>query len=367
MARVLAYTSPARGHLYPVVDLLVECTRRGHSVEVHALASEVQVLGAAGLEAHALAGAIEALPLDDSRALTPLGALRRVLAKFLERAPHEVASLRRALEQRRPDLLLVDINALGAAALAEASGVPWVMFSPYLLPLLSRDVPPFGLGLTPGSGAWFRVRDAAVRATLRAALADFTRPTNQLRLSLGARPLDHVIDFPLPAPRLLSLTTAAFEYPRSDWPSSVRFCGPGLWQPPAPQPALAGESGPAFVLITTSSEAQGDARLIEVALDALAGLPYRVVATSAAHDAARFRAPDNACVARFLPHEAFLPRAAAVITSSWTAKPTPPLPTPSATTGATPSTLACTRCGATESSPTLRPQSACRTTPASTR
>jgi len=313
MARVLAYTSPARGHLYPTVGLLVECARRGHSVEVHALASEVPALSAAGLDAYALAPAIEALPLDDGAARTPLGALRRVLAKFLERAPHEIESLRRVLEQRRPDLLLVDINTLGAAALAEASGLPWAMFSPYLLPLLSRDAPPFGLGLTPGSGPLFRARDAVVRATLRGALGDLTRPTNQLRRSVGAAPLDHVIDFPLPAPRLLSLTTAAFEYPRRDWPSSVHFCGPGLWQPPEPPPALAREDGPPFVLVTASSEAQGDARLIEVALEALEGLPYRVVATSAAHDARRFRAPDNARVERFLPHEAFLPRAAAVI------------------------------------------------------
>ena len=315
MARVLAYTSPARGHLYPIVDLLVECTRRGHTVEVHGLASEVPALRATGLEAHPLASAIEALPLDDAAAHTALGALRRVLAKFLERAPHEISSLGPVLEQRRPDLVLVDINTLGAAALAEAAGLPWVMFSPYLLPLLSRDVPPFGLGLTPGSGPLHRARDAVVRATLRGALADLTRPMNRLRRSVGAAALEHVIDFPLPARRLLSLTTASFEYPRRDWPSSIRFCGPGLWQPPQPAPPRAGESGLPFVLVTASSEAQGDARLIEVALGALAGLPYRVVATSAAHEPSRFaaQAPDNAFVERFLPHEAFLPQAAAVI------------------------------------------------------
>ena len=313
MARILAYTSPARGHLFPIVDLILECRRRGHDVEVHGLASQVPALLAAGLDAHPLAPEIEAAPLDDARAFTALGALRRVVATFLKRAPHEVRSLREVLAARRPDLLLVDINTLGAAALAEVSGIPWAMFSPYLLPLPSRDAPPFGLGLAPGKGALFRVRDAAVLAVTRAALADLTKPLNAMRRDLGASALEHAVDFPLPAPRLLMLTSEHFEYPHSDWPSSIHFCGPGLWQPPFELPAYATEPGSPFVLVTLSSEAQGDERMLEVALEALAELPYRVVASSAAHAPERFKAPANARVERFLPHDAILPQAAAVI------------------------------------------------------
>jgi UDP:flavonoid glycosyltransferase YjiC (YdhE family) len=109
------------------------------------------------------------------------------------------------------------------------------------------------------------------------------------------------------------LTSATFEYPHGDWPDSIHYCGPGLWQPPFSAPGYANEPGSPFVLVTVSSEAQRDERLLEVALEALAGLPYRVVATSAAHEPGRFRPPANAHVERFLPHAAFLPRAAAVV------------------------------------------------------
>lgn len=34
MARYLTYTSPARGHLYPIVPTLLELHRRGHDVHV---------------------------------------------------------------------------------------------------------------------------------------------------------------------------------------------------------------------------------------------------------------------------------------------------------------------------------------------
>jgi hypothetical protein len=41
MAGVLAYTSPARGHLFPLTPILDELSRRGHSVAVRTLASQV--------------------------------------------------------------------------------------------------------------------------------------------------------------------------------------------------------------------------------------------------------------------------------------------------------------------------------------
>ena len=41
MARFLAYTSPARGHLYPIIPTLLELGRRGHDVQVRTLSSEV--------------------------------------------------------------------------------------------------------------------------------------------------------------------------------------------------------------------------------------------------------------------------------------------------------------------------------------
>ena len=42
MARLLAYTSPARGHLYPIVPILLELQRRGHEIGLRTLASQVE-------------------------------------------------------------------------------------------------------------------------------------------------------------------------------------------------------------------------------------------------------------------------------------------------------------------------------------
>ena len=52
MTRYLAYTSPARGHLYPLVQTLLELRGRGHDVHVRTLASEVAALDRLGLTPH---------------------------------------------------------------------------------------------------------------------------------------------------------------------------------------------------------------------------------------------------------------------------------------------------------------------------
>src|SRR6516165_5915156 len=119
MARILTYTTPSAGHLFPRAQLLLELRARGHEVAVRTLASQVQTMRGLGLDAAAVDPRIEAIPLDDYRARTPVGANRRNVRTFCKRALHEVPDLRAAIERHRPDAVLVDVNAFGAVAAAE--------------------------------------------------------------------------------------------------------------------------------------------------------------------------------------------------------------------------------------------------------
>src|SRR3981081_1767120 len=120
MSRYLAYTSPARGHLYPIVAHRLALRERGHEVHVRTLASELAALEAVGLHAGPIAPAIEQAPLTDFQAATPEGGLAKAFETFAERTTHEVPDLRRAIAEVDPDGLLIDITTVGAAALAEA-------------------------------------------------------------------------------------------------------------------------------------------------------------------------------------------------------------------------------------------------------
>jgi MGT family glycosyltransferase len=315
--RLLAYTSPARGHLYPTVPILTELSARGHHTSVCTLSCELEHLEPLGIEATAIDPAIERIPITDWKERSPRRAAISVLETFAERAESEVPDLTRAIELRNPDVLLIDINSWGAATAAEASGLPWAIYSPYLLPLSSRDAPPYGPGLRPMGGPLGSVRDALVRRVAdvifnRAALPSL----NALRTRHNLPVLDRFEGLLGRPPLLLSLTVEGFEYPRSDWPANVQLVGPMNWSPAdptLPAPEWLADTHDPLVLVTSSTELQRDKRLPRVALEALPPVGMAVVATTAAHDPDAFHAPPGSKVVRFVPHEPILERAACAV------------------------------------------------------
>ena len=312
--RILAYTSPARGHLYPLVPILDELAGRGHEIAVRTLSSQVSLIAARGFDAAPIAAAIEAIEHDDYRGRTPTARLRRGLATFAARAPEEVRDLRAAIAACRPDALLVDCATWGANAAAEAWGGPWAQWFPYPLPLSSRDTPPFGPGLKPARGPLGRLRDRAVRPLAIRTLERASLPAfNAVRARVGVPPYATADDMFTTPPLLLYMTAEPFEYARSDWPDSVRLVGPCPWDPPAEAPGWLEQVDRPIVLVSTSSEFQDDGRLVSAALEGLADEDVQVVATlpSASPPTA---IPANARVESFVPHARILERAACAVT-----------------------------------------------------
>jgi len=92
MAKLLCYTSPGRGHLFPTVPVLLEMARRGHDVSLMTLSGEVARMTAAGLRTRPIDPAIEAVTHDDWGASSPTAALDRAVRVFVARAEHEGVS-----------------------------------------------------------------------------------------------------------------------------------------------------------------------------------------------------------------------------------------------------------------------------------
>ncbi|MFI5273740.1 MAG: glycosyltransferase [Ktedonobacterales bacterium] len=315
MARILAYTSPARGHLFPLTPILDELHRRGHQIALRTIASQVPLMRDRGFEAAPISARVEAIESDDWRAGNPRTALGRSVRTFCERAAFDAPDLRQAIADERPDALLVDINSWGGVAAAEAWGGPWATFCPYPMPLSSRDAPPFGPGLAPARGSLGRMRDRIMRPLVTGVIEKTMVPAlNGVRSQMGLAPLDNADDMFRRPLLVLYMTAEPFEYPRSDWPASVVMVGPCAWDPALEPPAWLDEITRPVVLVTTSSEFQDDGRLIRAALDALAGEPVAVVATLPAGDPAHFQPPPNARIERFIPHGAVLDRAVCAVT-----------------------------------------------------
>lgn len=295
MARFLTYTSPARGHLYPIAATLLELRDRGHEVHVRTLASEVRALQALGLHAEPIAPEIEQLKLDDYDWNTPEEALGGGLRTFGKRSVYEVPDFQRAIADVDPDVLVVDVTTVGAAAVAETGTIPWAQWIPFfqhfaLVPNASPELTLIPFTLAP---IGMEVLNAPRQ---RLGLAPLAEPAKAWR-----------------APLYLYFTAEPFELEGLDLPPSFRLVGPGLWEPPAESPAWLEDLDKPLVLVTASSEFQRDDALVGTTLEALRSEDIHIVATTIAHDPKRFDVPRNARVARWIPHGPVIRRAACVV------------------------------------------------------
>jgi UDP:flavonoid glycosyltransferase YjiC (YdhE family) len=283
MTKYLAYTSPARGHLYPITPTLLELASRGHDVHVRTLASEIEALQALGLHATSIPQAIEDLPLPDWQASSLEESLISTMETFVSRAAHEIPDLRAAISDVDPDVLIVDTTTLGANTVAELSGLPWAQWLPFFYG-------PLPFSLPPSMDAIGRIRAMA-----------------------GADPLVDHDHFWSRAPALLYLTAEPLVPPEPPLPANFRMVGPGLWDPTSNTPAWLDEVAEPIVLVTVSSEYQLDSILIGATLEALAEEDVRVVVSTVVHDPSSFTVPKNAIVQRFVPHRPVIERAACVV------------------------------------------------------
>jgi len=316
VAVILAYGSPALGHLLPVGALLRELARRGHDVHVRTMSAGVPTMRAVGVHAEPVDPGIEAIVGQDWRARNALEVLKSSLDVLCRRAVLEVEDLRLALDAVRPDAVIIDANCWGAMSVADADDTPWLVFSPFTPYLRSRGVPPFGPGLRPLPHIVGDIRDAAMRPFVRRV---FDRPMlpriNAIRATLGVPPVTSVDEFMRRAPLLLTVGGVPFEYPHPGWGDLVHHIGACVFEPtPKITPDWIAAIDRPVVLVNTSSIRQPDAALGRVALHALAEEPVHVVATFPAGIPPNLPRPANATVRRFMPHSAILDRASCVIT-----------------------------------------------------
>lgn len=315
MSTILAYTSPAIGHLFPMMPLLLELRTRGHDVHVRTLGSRVEAVRSAGLSCEPIDPAIEGIVHPDWEATNPVQGLKLAVETFSDRARFDGPDLKRAIDVVQPDLVIIDTNSWGAQLVAQGRGGPWATFSPYTPPISSKGTPPFGPGFAPMAGPLGRVRDAVARPLVMGAAERVLRPMiNPLRAEHGLPPIKTGDEVYRQAPLMLVTTAEPFEYPHPDWGDRIRMIGALTWEPPTAVPAWLDEIEGPLVLVTTSSEYQADEALVRAAVEGLAGEPYTVIATMPAGVRDVGSLPANLRVVDFVPHGPVLDRAVAAVT-----------------------------------------------------
>jgi MGT family glycosyltransferase len=313
MAKVIAHTIYAPGHTYPFLSVLVELQRRGLAVKLCVdtpLKSLPSKIG--GVSIRRMRGAtFDTVPANRWRG----GAERVWLANLAKSGEPGADTLGKLLTEERPDFLLIDPMLWGSMVAAEASGLPWASLAHNPLTIRGCGLDIRGPGLRPARGLWGGLRDRIVDLGLRTSMARPLELVNALRIGRGLRPLEDFRDRYLAAPLIIAATAEPFEYPRDDWPSSLVFVGPLVWEPDTDKPAWLGrlEERPLLLLAgSTVPEYKTASTWISVVFEAFANEALQVVATLPI-DEVPAHVPSNFVVTPFVSHRYLLSRASCVI------------------------------------------------------
>jgi MGT family glycosyltransferase len=287
------------GHAFPAIALARALRDRGHRVVVEtwerwrgAVANEGLEFVAAQ-EYRAFAGVVaeqaEGVPsiAEAARALVPL------------------------LDELRPDLVVTDILTSAPALAAELRGVRWATLVPHVYPVHAEGLPFYGFGATPPRTAAGRALWRATTPILEIGLRRGREELNRTRAELGLPPAP---DLYAGISRELALvaTLPQLEYPRR-WPSHVHVTGPMVFETPYRDVELPPGGAP-LVVVAPSTAKDRRGSLVRASLEALAGEPVRVLATTnRAMPAAELDAPPNARVVDWVSYSQVMPEAALVI------------------------------------------------------
>ncbi len=317
---VLVCVLPARGHVSPTLAVVAELVGVGHTVHV--------VTGRHYRDSFLRSGATVTMlepdadfdddDLDASfpgrSGLTGLRLARHDLIEaFVRPIPARWETLRRILDERTPDLVLLDPLFLAGIPLllTRTTPRPRVM----ILGFLPVTLPPI---TPPGPMHW--LREPLTRFGMHQALATVQRLAEQITHDVTGQRLDcWFADWVGLSDGILQMTCPGFEYPRAHTPTPIQFVGTQSTSTrhdhPLPEWWADLETAAPIIHLTQGTVANADrSAVIRPALDALADRNCLIVISTGGQDVPG-PLPANARAAAYLPYDELLPRCALMITN----------------------------------------------------
>ncbi|MEV0391396.1 glycosyltransferase, partial [Nonomuraea sp. NPDC050643] len=333
MAHVLIATTPADGHVNPVVPVARNLVRAGHDVRWYtggAYRDRIVSLGARHEPMRAardFSGQSKAEAFPAQTGLTGLASFVAGMRDiFYRTAPSQLADLLGVLARFPAQVIVSDDMCYGASFAAEHTGLPhaWIGNSIYVLG--SRDTAPLGHGLGPSASPAGRLRNALLTwSGDHVVLRGLRRSADEARAAAGLPRLGtSVMENIARRPDLYLVgTVAELEFPRSDLFAGTRFVGAldlpaadAAFDPPSWWDELAGDRP--VVLVTQGTVADDVRRMLLPTIHALAGEPVLVIVTTGNHRLgpdAMASLPANVRVEDFVPYHRLLPYVDVMVTN----------------------------------------------------
>lgn len=243
MARFLVGTMPIIGHVNPGIPIVRKLVERGHEVWWYtgkAFQNKVESTGARyiairGVGDYSDLNTIPEWFKQKQESLDGLELLKFYLKyAFIDSGIVQLKDFSEILQEFPADIILADSYFIGASWVSQKLGIPWAAFGSSGLTFQSRDTAPFGLGMTPDTSIFGRIRNRSLNWLFnQVLLKDVTVYLDKVRSDIGLQPKNQSFFDAILSPFLyLQGTVSMFEYPRSDLPAQVHFIGPLLPEPP---------------------------------------------------------------------------------------------------------------------------------------
>jgi MGT family glycosyltransferase len=331
MSSIIIASFPAHGHVTPLLTVAENFVKRGDDVRFitgASFADKVAATGASYVPLPAEADDFNDQPLADrfpERAkLRGLKAVSFDIEHVFARpAKAQYDTLMAALAAQPADAVLAEPVFVGAAfMLAHRRPARPAVVMCGVIPLCidSRDTAPFGMGLLP---ARFlnRQRNAALAVVNRRMMRHANQILKDYHREVHGTDMPYsVSDWGRRADALVQFSIPAFEYPRSDAPSTLHFAGTlSATGSRAPLPDWWSDLDGAtpVVHVTQGTAANTDySQVIAPTLRALAEDDVLVVVSTGGRPLDTLPPlPANARAAPYLPYDELLPRTAVYVTN----------------------------------------------------
>ncbi|MGR3219522.1 MAG: glycosyltransferase [Candidatus Anammoxibacter sp.] len=334
MAKFLFTVMPGSGHINPTLPIATELLRRGHDVGYATGTDFRDIITSEGLRFFSVGPAGLKSAINETSKIgditksylknTGLRADYYFLKLLVEINAMSIDSMRSAVNQFMPDVIICDFFTHAGAQIAEVYKLPWATFCtvPGLIPGGANVPPHTPWGLPLSSNMFVKGMYHIVRFFQERFFRLFDRSLNNIRTTLGLSPIKGGVIYNSISPYLiLSPTCEGFEYKRTDWPSQMYLTGPAPWGKeidrvnnfdwidslPSNQPLIYVTLGTVQSLIHID--------FYKIVIDAFKSEPYQVIMSiGQGLNMSDFDCiPDNFRLEPYIPHAKILPKVTAVI------------------------------------------------------
>lgn len=235
--KILFANIPADGHFNPMTGIAMELKSQGHDVRWYTSKMFEEKLKKLGIHHYPYKKALEVNQFNVNEVFPQRKKLKAGVPQlkfdlkhfFIYRAPEYFEDISEIKQNFSFDILVCDGAFTAGKLVKDKLNVPLVAVGISPVMSTSKDLPPFGLGLTPGHSFTQRIKQNLLRFVAKNIL--FKESSVEYNKILARYHLlaETTIIFDIPALRsdvFLQSGTPGFEYERSDMPEKLKFVGP---------------------------------------------------------------------------------------------------------------------------------------------